>query len=116
MTKQHEFAVNLAKTGHDAKRIIELVEQAFPGQGLKKTAVYEIIKRVKEGGDTDDNRGKGRANPVRTDDFIQAIREDVEKDRRVSVRTLAERHFISPYTALKVLRDDLGLPGGSPNS
>ena len=58
MTKPHDFAVNLAKTGHSANKIIELTEQAFPGKGLKKTAVYDILKLVKEGKNTEDKRAR----------------------------------------------------------
>ena len=109
MSKQHEFAVNLARAGETPKKIIETVEKAFPGKGLKKTAVYEIAKRVREGGDTEDRRGKARTGLIRDDSFINEMESIVKGDRRVTVKELAEMFNVSVYTVHKCLKDDLGL-------
>ena len=109
MSKQHEFAVNLARAGETAKKIIETVEKAFPGKGLKKTAVYEIAKRVREGGDTEDRRGKARTGLIRDEDFINEMDSIVKGDRRVTVKELAEMFNVSVFTVHKRLKNDLGL-------
>ena len=109
MSKQHEFAVNLAKAGETPKRIMEMVEKAFPGKGLKKTAVYEIAKRVREGGDTEDRRGKARTGLMRDEAFISEVEGIVQRDRRVTVKELAELLNVSVFTIHKCLKDDLGL-------
>ena len=109
MTKTHEFAVNLAKAGEMPQKIIEMVEKAFPGKGLKKTAVYEIVKRVREWGDTEDRRGKARSGLVWDEDFIKEMDSIVKGDRRVTVKELAEMFGVSVVTVHKCLREDLGL-------
>ena len=77
----------MVKAVFGAKEIIGLVEKAFSREGLKKAAIYKIVKRVKEGRDTEDRRGKGRINPVWNEDFIQVIKEDVDRDRQVNAET-----------------------------
>lgn len=110
----HDFAVDLAK------EIIETLEQAYPDQGLKKTQVYELIKRVREGGDMADRRGKRLTMMVRTPSFIRAVEADMDDNGRVSVKDLARRHEVSVSTIHACLKDDLGLvkksQGGSQSS
>ena len=57
---------------------------------------YRLIKDVKDGKDTTDMRGKNRLNI--TDDFIEAVKAEVEADRSVTVEYLSTKHGVSKFT------------------
>ena len=109
MTKVREFIANLARAGKSFKDIREMAETAFPGQCLSKSQIYLIIKNVKDGVEAGDNRGVATTRWKTDADFIEAVRLDVESDRRVTIRTLAQRHDVAISTIYKVLTNDLGL-------
>ena len=44
--------------GCTAKKIMDEQKEALGDNALKRTAVFKIVKRVKEGSDLTDNRGK----------------------------------------------------------
>jgi hypothetical protein len=54
MTPVHDFVVDLAKGGKSFKEIKKLVDDVHGDQALKKTQIYDILKRVKMGKNTDD--------------------------------------------------------------
>jgi hypothetical protein len=54
MTPVHDFVVDLAKGGKSFKEIKKLVDDVQGDQALKKTQIYDILKRVKMGKNTDD--------------------------------------------------------------
>ena len=109
MKRVHDLTVDLAKAGKTFKEIQETVEKAYPGNALSRSAVYNIIKTVKEGKDAHDKRGLASTKIIRTPDFIEAIRTDIEEDRRRTVSDLVARHDASRETIHKVLTEDLGL-------
>ena len=49
MSREHNLAVDLARAGQSFKQIKETVEKVYPDTALKKTAIYDILKKVKEG-------------------------------------------------------------------
>ena len=84
MRRTHDLIVFLAKAGKPFKEIRETVEAAYPGQALGKSQVYRIMKVVKEDGGQKYMRGSDKKNTVRTPDFIDTIRADIEEDRRLT--------------------------------
>ena len=108
MTRVHDFVVDLAKAGKDFKAIKEMVDKAYPDSALKRTQIYQLIKTVKEGGDTTDRRGK-RGVSKRTQAVIDAVEADVVDDRRVTVEYLAVKHDLARSTIEVILKDDLKL-------
>ena len=46
MSREHNLAVDLARAGQSFKQIKETVEKVFPDTALKKTAIYDILKKV----------------------------------------------------------------------
>jgi hypothetical protein len=57
MTRVHDFIVDLAKGGKSFGDIKILVDDVYSDKAIKKTQIYEILKRVKMGKNTDDRRG-----------------------------------------------------------
>jgi hypothetical protein len=54
MTRVHYFVVDLAKGGKSFGDIKKLVDDVYGDMALKKNQIYEILKRVKMGKNTDD--------------------------------------------------------------
>ena len=109
MTRVHDFVCDLAKAGKTIKEIMETVGAAYPDQGLSVSQVYRLKKDVKDGKDTKDTRGKVKTKRVRTPQFIEAVKADVEADRRITTQQLASKYEVSLHTMWLVLNDDLGL-------
>jgi hypothetical protein len=75
---------------------------------LKKTQIYEILKRVKMGKNTDDRRGFTKQ---KTADLIASVAAAVAEDRWVSIQDLARVHGTSSGTISRILHSQLGLKG-----
>ncbi len=54
MTRAHDFVVDLAKAGKSFREIQDMVSTVYSDKSLKKTAIYDIMKKVKEGKNTED--------------------------------------------------------------
>ncbi len=54
MTGVHDFAVDLAKVERWFGEIKELVDFVYRDKASRKTAIYAILKKVKEGKNADD--------------------------------------------------------------
>ena len=54
MTRVHYFVVDLAKGGKSFRGIKKPVDDVNGDMALKQTQIYEILKRVKMGKNTDD--------------------------------------------------------------
>ena len=72
MTRPHDFAADLAKAGKGFKEIKELVDSVYGIKGLKKTAIYDIIKKVKAGKNPDDQR---RFNPKKPSELQRKLKK-----------------------------------------
>ncbi len=57
MQRVNYFVVDLAKGGKSFGDIKKLVDDVYGDMTLKRTQIYEILKRVKMGKNTDDQRG-----------------------------------------------------------
>jgi histone-lysine N-methyltransferase SETMAR len=76
---------------------------------LTKTAIYNILKKVKAGETTDDLRHLNAKKTKRTQDIIAAVAADVNADRRVKCMDLATAHGVSYGTMHNILHKELGL-------
>ena len=74
-------------------------------KALKKTQIYEILKQVKMGKNTDDRRGFTKQ---KTADLIASV---AAEDCRVSIQDLARAHGTSYGTISGILHSQLGLKG-----
>jgi hypothetical protein len=86
---------------------------------LKRTQIYAIIKNLKEGKPTIDQRKLKGRRKVRNPAFIANVTADIEKDWRVTVKKLALALGMSKNTIYNALHQDLNLSknwqDGSPN-
>ena len=106
MKRVHYFVVDLAKGGKSFGDIKKLVDDVYRDMALKKTQIYEILKRVKMGKNTDDRRGFTKQ---KTADLIASVAAAVAEDRRVSIQDLARAHGTSYGTISRILHSQLGL-------
>jgi hypothetical protein len=60
MSGAHDFVAGLTRADKGYKEIKETVDAAFGDKTLQKTAIYKIIKKVKAGKDTADQRHLNR--------------------------------------------------------
>jgi len=100
-------AIIKAMAGCHPKEIIEEQQKAMGDDALKRTAVYEIVKRVKEDGNLEDNRGKFDHKFVRSPELIAEVMAAIEADRRVELRSLAEDFMVSYGTMQTIVTGDL---------
>jgi hypothetical protein len=86
MTEVGDFVAALARAGKGRKEIKPLVDAAYGDKALSKSQINCIIKAVKEGKSTSDQRHSNAKKTKRTEDVEAAA---VEKNRRLTVRELS---------------------------
>jgi len=87
-----------------------MLVQVYRDNAVKKTAVYKWVKRFSEGREsvTDEERS-GRPATSRTEENIAKVHQIVLENRRLTVRTMAERVNINRETVRKILTEDLDM-------
>ncbi len=109
MTEVRNFVAALARTGKGCKEIKLLVDAAYGDMAMSKSQINRIIKAVKEGKNTADQRHSSTKKTKRTGDVLAAIAATIEEDRRIMVRELAATHGLPIGTVHAILKEDLGL-------
>jgi histone-lysine N-methyltransferase SETMAR len=109
MTKVRDFVAGLARAGKTYKEIKETTEAAYGDQALKKTQIYEVMKKVKAGKNTEDQRHLSAKKTKRTVNLVASVAAAVKEDARVSIQELASANGVSYGTIQTILHDDLGL-------
>jgi hypothetical protein len=104
-----DFVGAVAVAGKLFKEIEETVKKVYGDKALKKTQLYEIIFKVKEGKPAADQRLFNDKCRIRDPTFIADIVAQVADHRRVTVRKLAEAHGMLTRTIHATLHDDLHL-------
>jgi hypothetical protein len=79
------FVVDLAKSGKSFREIQDMVSIVYGDKSLKKTAIYNIMKKVKEGKNAEDLRGINTPKHVRSADVIAKGVQDYLTKRGVKV-------------------------------
>ena len=95
MTEVRAFVAALARAGKLRQEIKNLVDAAYPDKKMSVSQINRIIKAVKEGKDTADQRHSSAKKTKRTADVLAAVAADVEQDRRITVRVLMRRHGLA---------------------
>ena len=85
------------------------MDSVYGDKTLKRTQIYDILKKVKEGKNTDDQRHKNPKKTVRTAAMIASVAAAIEEDRRRDIRSLASAHGTTVWTISTILHQDLGL-------
>lgn len=109
MTREHDFVVDLARANQTCPEIKRLSDSAFGEKALSKSQIYRIIKNVKDGVDPSDKRTLSGRKRKRTEDIIEAVKDLVEADRRISIGEIRAHFDLGYSTIQRILRDDLGL-------
>jgi histone-lysine N-methyltransferase SETMAR len=99
----------LARAGKSYPEIKKMTEAAFGGKSLSKSAIYNIINKVKARESTKDRRHLNPKKTKRTVDIIAAVAADVKADRHITCRDLASAHGVSFGTMQNILHVELGL-------
>ncbi len=86
-----------------------MADAAYGDKSFGLCSIYLIIKKVKAGENTDDQRHLSAVKTKRTADIVVAVAADVEEDRRVNCKDLISAHGVSNGMIHNILRDDLGL-------
>ncbi len=84
-----DFVSGLARDRKSANEIKILTDATFGDKSLLKTAIYNILKKIKAGETTDDLRHLNAKKTKRTRDIIAAVAADMNADRRVTCMDLA---------------------------
>ena len=74
-----------------------------------KSQIYHILKRIKEGKNIKKQRHTYAKKNNRTPSLITAVIVDIDKYRRICVRTLALAHGVNKDAIFHILHDNLGL-------
>jgi hypothetical protein len=104
-----DFVGALTVAGKPFKEIEETVKKVYRDKTLKKTQLYEIIRKGKEGKPVADQRIFNSKCRIRDPTFITDVAAQVANDRRVTVRKLVEAHGVSTRTIQATLHEDLHL-------
>ncbi|GBM19913.1 Putative uncharacterized protein FLJ37770 [Araneus ventricosus] len=88
------------KLGKPAKETHEMLITVYVERAINLKCVYEWFKRFREKRVTiEDAPRTGRPTTAHTPDNIQKVKECLDKDRRVTVRMIAEEVGIGRETA-----------------
>ena len=109
MTGVRDFTAGLARAGKHYEEIKNTVIAAYGDQALSKSAIYKIMKKVKAGEETADQRYKNPKKTKRTGDLIAAVAAAVSDDRRLTITELAAATGASTATVFRILTEELGL-------
>ncbi len=97
----------LAVAGKSFKEIQETVKNAYGDNAIKRTQIYDTLKKDKEGKLAADQRHLNSKCKKRT--LIADVAADIENDRRAALNKLARAHGVSKRTINLTLIHDLNL-------
>ena len=100
-----KFCVKMGKNGAET---LEMLRKAYGDGAMKQSQTFMWHKRFREGRESvnDDDRS-GRPSTSQTDDSVQKVRQVLDKDRRLSVRMIAEECGIPKTIVHRILTEDL---------
>jgi histone-lysine N-methyltransferase SETMAR len=109
MTRVRDFVADLARAGKSFQKIQKTVQTVYGDKALKKTAIYAILKKVKAGENTDDQRHLNPKKTVRSAVLVASVAAAIEEDRRLCIKKLASGLGTSFGTIYNIIHEDLGL-------
>ena len=85
-----------------------MLQTAFGASYMNRASIFEWHKRFKEGRESVRNDERcGRSKEVRTPESIGQIKNFMDKDRRVSIKTISAQFDVSVGTVLTIIREEL---------
>ena len=101
-----KFCVGLGKT---PKQTIEMIKESTTSSSCSQSFVYKWHERFRNGRTTlNDDPREGRPASV-TASILDIVREKVNADRRITVRSISEDLDVSCSTVHHVLTENLGM-------
>jgi hypothetical protein len=109
MTEVRDFVATLPRAGKSSKEIKPLVDAACGDKPLSISQINRIIKAVKDGKSTSDQRHSNAKKTKRTGNVVAAVAAAIETDQRLTIRELAVMLDLTFATVQSTLTVDLGL-------
>jgi hypothetical protein len=81
----------------------------YGDKGLTLDSLYKILKKIKAGESTVDQRRFSAKKNKQSAALIATVAADIEADRRIGIQSLAFAHQVSYGTVFNILHKDLGL-------
>lgn len=98
----------LAKLGKNGREIFECLKQVYGDNSLKEPTVNKWLKRFREGREeVKDDPRPGRPSTSSSDENVERIRACVLKDRRLTVRMIADELSIPKTIVHEILTQNL---------
>lgn len=98
----------LAKLGKNGREIFECLQEVYGDNSLKEPTVNKWLKRFREGReDVKDDQRSGRPSTSSSEENVERIRGCVLKDRRLTVRMIAEELSIPKTIVHEILTEKL---------
>lgn len=86
-----------------------MLVQVYGTEAVSRKCVYDWFKRFRDGKETtEDEPRSGRPSTSRTPDMIERVRNMLARDRRLTLRLMAEELSISKDTVRTIVRENLG--------
>jgi hypothetical protein len=104
-----EFVGTLTVDGKSFKEIQDTDKNAYGDKAIKRTQIYDILKKVKDGKLAADQRHLNSKRKKRTPAFMADVAADIENDRQVTLNKLARAHGVSKRMISLTLRHNLNL-------
>uniref|UniRef100_A0A1B6MJV2 Mos1 transposase HTH domain-containing protein n=1 Tax=Graphocephala atropunctata TaxID=36148 RepID=A0A1B6MJV2_9HEMI len=102
-----KFCVLLQKSPCET---LELLNQAYRDEAMKKSQVYEWHKRFREGRiNIEDDDRSGRPSTATTDDNIERVRQVVRENRRITIDEILSKVNLSHGSVHTILHDHLNM-------
>ncbi|XP_071649994.1 protein GVQW3-like [Temnothorax longispinosus] len=97
------------KNGLNGARTLEMLKKCFGNDTLEKTVVYQWHERFRSGRKSvKDDKRSGRPSTSKTDENVDKVKEIVVKNRKLTIRELAEDLNIAYGSVQDILVNDLG--------
>ena len=107
-TLEERYAIKFCfKLGKNTTETYEMLQTAFWPFCMNRASVFEWHKRFKEGRESvrDDERC-GMSKEVRTPELIGHIKNFMNKDSRVSIKTISVQFDVSVGTVHTIIREE----------
>jgi hypothetical protein len=111
MTLIHKFLSALAIAGKSVKKLQETVKKVDGNKALKRTKIYETIKKLKDKKPSADQMGLNWKRLVRNLAYVANVTtpSKMDSDRCITVRKHTSGHSISTKAIHAAMHKDLNL-------
>ena len=102
-----KFLVRLGKTPPEA---LELLQEVDGTDTMSRSHLFEWHRRFKERKEeVEDDHRSGRPSTSRTDENVERVRQKVRRDRRLTVRMIADELGMNSERVWRIITEELGM-------